>query len=87
MRHLRWLTTVALFVLGAWVALTPDGRSAGDRELADQKDRQKQIQSDTDRLVRRIETMIRVYEYNRLDSSSDKELLEQVSGVLAGLSK
>ena len=41
-----------------------------DRELADQKDKQKQIQSETDRLVRRIETMIRVYEYNRLDTSS-----------------
>src|SRR5687768_10711988 len=86
MRHLRWLTTVALLVMGAWVALTPDGRSADDRELADQKDKQKQIQSDTDRLVRRIETMIRVYEYNRLDSSN-KELLEQVAGVLSGLSK
>jgi len=88
MRRLHWLATTALLTTGLLcVALTPEGRSAPDRELTEQKDRQKQIQSDTDRLVRRIETMIRVYEYNRLDSSSDKELLEQVNGILTGLSK
>ena len=48
------------------------------QDLRDQQDKQKQIQADTERLVRRIETMIRVYEYNRLDSS-DKELLEQIN--------
>jgi hypothetical protein len=87
MRHLRWLTTAALLVLGLLVALTPEARTASDRELSEQKDKQKQVQADTDRLVRRIETMIRVYEYNRLDASSDKQLLEQINGVLAGLSK
>src|SRR4051812_32318200 len=84
MRHLRWMAGIALLVMGITVALTPQARTAGDGELAEQKDKQKQIQAETDRLVRRIETMIRVYEYNRLEGA-DKSLLEQVSGVLSGL--
>ena len=87
MRHLRWMTTAALLATGLLVALTPTAHTANDRELAEQKDKQRQIQADTDRLVRRIETMIRVYEYNRLDTSSDKQLLDQVNGILSGLSK
>ncbi len=56
-------------------------------DLPTQEERQKQIQAETDRLVRRMETMIRVLQYNRLDKSAEKQLLDQVAGTLNGLSR
>ncbi len=55
--------------------------------LATQEERQKQIQAETDRLVRRVETMIRVLQYNRLDKLAEKQMLDQVAGTLSGLSR
>jgi hypothetical protein len=87
MRHLRWIATAGLLLLAAVFTLTSDARKATADDLADQKERQKQIQAETDRLVRRIETMIRVLEYNRLDESGGKDKLQSVRGILDGLSK
>ena len=56
-------------------------------DLGGQEERQKLIRAETDRLVRRVQTMIRVLEYNRLDRSAEKEMLDQVAGTLAGLSR
>src|SRR5215472_8909329 len=56
-------------------------------DLATQEERQKQIKGETDRLVRRVETMIRLLEYNRLDKTAEKQLLDQVAGTLSGLSR
>ena len=56
-------------------------------DVTTQEERQKQIQAETDRLVRRMETMIRVLQYNRLDKSAEKQLLDQVASTLSGLSR
>src|SRR4051812_4299423 len=89
MIHLRWLSGVVLALLGVVLFLGPPGGSdaATTAGLAEQKDRQKQIQAETDRLVRRIETMVRVLEYNRLDQLAQKQLLDEVGKALAGLSR
>src|SRR5271155_5704120 len=52
-----------------------------------QQDKQKQIQADTDRMVRRMETMVRVLVYNQLDKATETKMLEEVAGTLSGLSK
>jgi hypothetical protein len=79
-------TRVVTFTVGALLAVDVlAGPSAAD--LAGQKDRQEQIKADTDCLVRRVETMIRVLEYNRLDSSAQKKLLAHVADTLSGLSR
>src|SRR5262245_44421705 len=69
--------------LATWLPLA--ALAGGD--LADQKDKQRQIQAETDRLVIRVQTMIRVREYNRRDTTAEKKLLDQVAGTLRGLSK
>ncbi|HWG43902.1 MAG TPA: DUF4175 family protein [Gemmataceae bacterium] len=56
-------------------------------DLTTQEERQKQIQAETDRLVRRMETMIRVLQYNRLDKLAEKQLIDQVASTLNGLSR
>src|SRR6476646_3534058 len=56
-------------------------------ELAEEKAKQRAIQSETARLVRRMETMIRVLQYIRLQKSAEKKLLDQVHGMLDGLSR
>jgi hypothetical protein len=72
----------------SWLLLALVGLSpAAAPDLATREERQKQIQAETDRLVRRVETMIRVLEYNRLDKSAEKQLLDQVAGTLEGLSR
>src|SRR5579884_3660143 len=82
---------MASWLLLALVGLSLSGPASRAAEAAPdltaQGDRQKQIQAETDRLVRRVETMIRVLEYNRLDKSAEKQLLDQVAGTLAGLSR
>lgn len=82
-RTIGWmvLALVGLLVFGR----AP--RAAETTELATQEERQKQIKAETDRLVRRVETMIRLLEYNRLDKSAEKQLLDQVAGTLSGLSR
>src|SRR5262245_54718991 len=88
MLHLRCLSGAMLALLGVVLFLAPSGeRVTAAAELAEQKDRQKQVQAETDRLVRRIETMIRVMEYNRLDQTAQKQLFDEVGKTLAGLSK
>ncbi|MGH7222953.1 MAG: DUF4175 family protein, partial [Gemmataceae bacterium] len=56
-------------------------------DLATREERQRQIKTETDRMVRRVETMIRLLEYNRLDKTVEKQLLDQVAGTLSGLSR
>src|SRR5437764_1389083 len=80
MRHLDGLL-LGLVALAGWRL------PAQAADLADQKDRQKQIKAEPDRLVRRIETMVRVLEYNRLTRSAEKKLHDDAPGTLAGLSK
>jgi hypothetical protein len=79
-------------VVVAWLPLALLGLSlfvsaSRAADLATQEERQRQIKAETDRLVRRVETMIRLLEYNRLDKSAEKQLLDQVAGTLSGLSR
>ncbi|HEY7426311.1 MAG TPA: DUF4175 family protein, partial [Gemmataceae bacterium] len=79
------------WVLLALVGLSLSGPAPRAAEavtdLATQEERQKQIKGETDRLVRRVGTMIRLLEYNRLDKTAQKQLLDQVAGTLSGLSR
>src|SRR5262245_55167775 len=52
-----------------------------------QEDRQKQVQAETERTVRRMNTMVRLLVYNQLDKASESKLLEEVTQTLAGLSR
>jgi hypothetical protein len=56
-------------------------------DLTSQRDKQKQIQAQTDQTVRRVGTMLRVLEYYELDKSAQKELLTEVASSLEGLSR
>jgi len=76
---------MALFVLGLLTA-SPEA-STPVADLAEQKEKQKQIQAETDRLIHRIETMILVLEYNRLDKTAEKRMLDEVGKVLSELSQ
>ncbi|MGL4555240.1 MAG: hypothetical protein ACRC33_29080 [Gemmataceae bacterium] len=73
----------APWLLAALLLPTP----APAAEPTDDKAKQAQLQAETDRLVLRIETMIRVMRYNRLERTAEKKLLDQVHGMLDGLSR
>jgi hypothetical protein len=55
--------------------------------LSGQQVKQKQVQADTEHMVRRVRTMLRVLDYYQLDKRSEKQLLDDVASTLAGLSK
>ena len=57
------------------------------QELSRQRDKQKDVRSDTDHVVRRTGTMLRVLDYYKLDKSAERRLLDEVAATLAGLSK
>src|SRR4051794_16503722 len=89
MRHLRWLswTAIVVVVLGMAASSPEKTRAASPSEIADQKEKQRQIQAETDRLVRQIQTMVRVLEYSKIDKTSERDLLEEMGKTLAGLSR
>ena len=49
--------------------------------LTRQRDKQKDVRSDTDHVVRRTGTMLRVLDYYKLDRSAEKRLLDEVAGA------
>src|SRR3954470_1420267 len=55
--------------------------------LLSRQEQQRQIQAETDRMVRRIGAMLRVMEYYHLDKSSEQEILREVASTLHGLSQ
>lgn len=57
------------------------------QDLARKQDREKQVQADTDHLVRRARTMLRVLDYYQLEKGAERRLLSEVAGVLRGLSR
>src|SRR6266704_6944260 len=60
---------------------------SNQQELLLQQDRQKQIQAETDYVVRRMGTMLRVLDFYQIDKAFEKKMLEDMVGVLGGLSK
>lgn len=61
--------------------------AASDPDLAAKRDRQAQVQADTDQLARRLGTMLRVLEHYKLDEAGEKKLLNEAAVTLAGLSQ
>src|SRR5262245_2387023 len=74
---------VGAFLLVALAGLGAGGPAASADDIKERKERQKEIQAETDRLVRRVETMIWVLDYNGLD----KAALARLRATLSGLSK
>src|SRR6476661_1368264 len=88
MTPFRWLCALAVLALGASLfTLGPSASTAATADLAEQQQKQRQIQTEAENLVRRIETVIRVLEYNRLEKSTEKQLLDEVSKDLTGLTR
>src|SRR5216684_4140315 len=77
---LAFFVIVGGFLSVAYADPTPQG-------LTQQRDKQKDVRFDTDHVVRRTGTMLRVLDYYKLDRSAEKRLLDEVAGTLAGLSK
>src|SRR5271170_3371513 len=59
---------------------------ADDDQLRDQQEKQRQVQAETDHVVRRITTMMRVMEFYGLESA-DKKVMAEMGTTLSGLSK
>src|SRR3954447_20756351 len=55
-------------------------------DLLSRQEQQRQIQAETDRMVRRIGAMLRVMEYYQLDKTAERQLLQEVASTLSGLS-
>jgi hypothetical protein len=56
-------------------------------DLTHKQEQQKLVQADTDQTVRRVSTMLRVLDYYQLDKRGERQLLDEVAGTLAGLSR
>src|SRR5262245_40995421 len=52
-----------------------------------QANQEKAVKVEVDRTVARINTMLAVLRYDRLDAGAEKLLMEEISGTLAGLSR
>ena len=54
---------------------------------ADQRDRQKEVQADTDLTVRRIQTLVRVLDFYQANKNAQRAALDDIAQTLKGLSK
>ena len=70
----------------AVLGLLPAARGE-EADLTVQKERQKQIQAETDQFVKKIGTMLRVLEYYHVDQAAEQKMLMEVAVALSGLSK
>src|SRR5262245_10211769 len=77
---------VAIFAAVLCLASLSTADSAKDSPAA-QQEKQKLVQAETERTVRRMNTMIRLLTYNQLDKASETRLLEEVAQTLSGLSQ
>jgi hypothetical protein len=70
----------------AVLVLLPAARGE-EADLAVQRERQKQIQAETDQFVKKIGTMLRVLEYYQVDKAAEQKMLKEVAVALSGLSR
>lgn len=81
----RWavLGVIGLFgvLLNLHAANDPPSRIASPQE------KQRQLQAETEHLIRRVETMVQVLEYYRLDKSAEKRMLDEMEKTLAQVSR
>ena len=80
-RTAKWIVAAILAVVCA-----PNVFANNDDEIRDQQEKQRQVQAETDHVVRRITTMMRVMEFYGLESA-DKKIMTEMGTVLSGLSK
>src|SRR5215470_17476187 len=71
----------------ALLVLSLPGARGEEADLAVQKERQKQIQAETDQFVKKVGTMLRVLEYYQVDKAAEQKMLKEVAVALSGLSK
>src|SRR5438477_12948692 len=57
------------------------------QELIQKQEQQRAIQAETERMVRQMETMIRVMQFYQLDRDEEKRMLADAAGVLSKLSQ
>src|SRR6266849_1355560 len=74
--------SVAVLVLSLRLA-----RGENEADLSVPKERQQQIQAETDQFVKKIGTMLRVLEYYQVDKAAEQKMLKEVAVALAGLSR
>src|SRR5260370_21573830 len=83
MSRMKLLACASVAVLLLWL---PGGRGE-EADLAVQKERQKQIQAETDQFVKKGGTMLRVLEYYQVDKAAEQKMLKEVPVALSGLSR
>src|SRR6516165_818507 len=71
----------------ALLVLSLPGARGEEADLAVQKERQKQIQAETDQFVKKVGTMLRVLEYYQVNKAAEQKMLKEVAVALSGLSK
>src|ERR1022692_1468686 len=81
-RRLTWAVAIALAL-----AIVPSAfANNNDDELRAQQDKQRAIQAETDHVVNRIATMLRVMKFYGVEST-EKKVMEEMSDSLGKLSK
>jgi hypothetical protein len=68
------------------LVLASHGLASNEDELRRQQDKQRQVQAETDHVVRRIITILRVMQFYEVESP-EKKIMEEMSDTLAKLSK
>ena len=76
----------ALVVASFALALAPFVFANDDDEIRTQQDKQRAVQAETDHVVKRITTMMRVMQFYNLESP-EKKVMEEMGATLANLSK
>ncbi|MCS6851882.1 MAG: hypothetical protein NZ700_12025 [Gemmataceae bacterium] len=59
----------------------------GPAELSEARARQEHVRADTDQLVRRLQTMLRVLAYHQVPAAAEQRMLHDIAGTLSGLSR
>src|SRR5438045_9797134 len=79
--RIKWVIAASFAFLAA-----PSVFGQTEEELRDQQEKQRQVQAETDAVVRRITTMMRVMQFYGLESP-EKKIMEEMGATLSGLSK
>jgi hypothetical protein len=80
--------SLGLAVAGAWaVPVGADEQLVSPGELKEQQQRQAQVREETERTVRRWNTLLRALAYHRLGAEAEMLVLQEISQTLHGLSQ
>jgi hypothetical protein len=87
-QHIARLSAAGVVVaMLAGGSLLSRARADGETTAVPRQEKQKLVQADTDHLVRRLATALRVLEYYKLDKAAQRKMLEEVAVTLHGLSR